>query len=196
MSKKASSITNKDSDFSASNGSKKKLSRSICNSLPLSSFHHQFLESGCITSVPGPTRKSSNGEGFRTPAPCRTVVQVAGAGVRKPPKEETAGRKGLMMWDGVEVPLQVGIDYIGVSSILRTETVICDTGDFGNTEAFSCAIPAFSCPFLGQRRKDLFSLKFVKRYIRFGAQRADEKFFQDVELLGHQFTPEGFAACS
>jgi hypothetical protein len=23
----------------------------------------------------------------------------------------------LMMWDGVEVPFQVGIDYIGVSSI-------------------------------------------------------------------------------
>ena len=34
--------------------------------------------------------------GFRTPALCGTVVRDAGAGVRKPPKEETAGRKGAV----------------------------------------------------------------------------------------------------
>src|SRR5882762_11056275 len=45
MSKRASNITKKSSGSSASNGLKKRLSRSICNSLPLSSFHHQFLES-------------------------------------------------------------------------------------------------------------------------------------------------------
>src|SRR6266481_7560297 len=44
MSKKASSITNRNSDSDASNGSKKKLAHSICNSLPISSFHHQFLK--------------------------------------------------------------------------------------------------------------------------------------------------------
>ncbi len=36
------------------------------------------------------------GEGFRTPALCGTAVRDAGAGVRKPPKEETAGRKGAV----------------------------------------------------------------------------------------------------
>src|SRR6266403_3002004 len=45
MSKRVSNITKKSSGSSASNGLKKRLSRSICNSLPLSSFHHQFLES-------------------------------------------------------------------------------------------------------------------------------------------------------
>src|SRR4029077_5296854 len=44
MSKRVSNITKKSSGSSASNGLKKRLSRSICNSLPLSSFHHQFLE--------------------------------------------------------------------------------------------------------------------------------------------------------
>ena len=34
--------------------------------------------------------------GFRTPALCGTAVRDAGAGVRKPPKEETAGRKGAV----------------------------------------------------------------------------------------------------
>jgi len=33
------------------------------------------------------------GEGFRTPAPCGGGCAGSGAGVRKPPKEETAGRK-------------------------------------------------------------------------------------------------------
>src|SRR4029077_20002245 len=46
MSKRVSNITKKSSGSSASNGLKKRLSRSICNSLPLSSFHHQFLERG------------------------------------------------------------------------------------------------------------------------------------------------------
>src|SRR5215469_63414 len=44
MSKKAFTSTNSNSDSNASNGSKKKLAHLICNSLPLSSFHHQFLE--------------------------------------------------------------------------------------------------------------------------------------------------------
>jgi hypothetical protein len=35
------------------------------------------------------------GEGFRTPARCGTVVRDGWAGVRKPPKEETAGSMGL-----------------------------------------------------------------------------------------------------
>ena len=35
------------------------------------------------------------GEWFRTPAPLEPVVHDALAGVRKPPKEETAGRMGL-----------------------------------------------------------------------------------------------------
>jgi hypothetical protein len=32
--------------------------------------------------------------------PCGTVVRAPGAGVRKPPKEETAGRKGALFWLG------------------------------------------------------------------------------------------------
>src|SRR5215469_5776699 len=45
MSKKASSITSRNSDSNALNGLKKRQSHLICNWLPLSSFHHQFLES-------------------------------------------------------------------------------------------------------------------------------------------------------
>src|SRR6516164_5777645 len=45
MSKKASSITSRNSDSNALNGLKKRPSHLICNWLPLSSFHHQFLES-------------------------------------------------------------------------------------------------------------------------------------------------------
>jgi hypothetical protein len=45
---------NKSSGFSASNGSKKKPRHSISNSLPLSRFHHQFLESSArINRVTG-----------------------------------------------------------------------------------------------------------------------------------------------
>jgi len=36
------------------------------------------------------------GEGFRTPALCDGGAR-RGAGVRKPPKEETAGRKGAVL---------------------------------------------------------------------------------------------------
>src|SRR6516165_4919735 len=45
MSKKASSITSRNSDSNALNGLKKRQNHLICNWLPLSSFHHQFLES-------------------------------------------------------------------------------------------------------------------------------------------------------
>src|SRR5215471_10741787 len=44
MSKKASSITSRNSDSNALNGLKKRQSHLICNWLLLSSFHHQFLE--------------------------------------------------------------------------------------------------------------------------------------------------------
>src|SRR5215469_5269762 len=44
MSKKASSITSRNSDSNALNGLKKRQSHLICNWLPLSSFHHQFLD--------------------------------------------------------------------------------------------------------------------------------------------------------
>jgi hypothetical protein len=47
------------------------------------------------------------GEGFRTPARCRTVVRGAGAGVRKPPKEETAGRKSAVWWGAAYGDLEV-----------------------------------------------------------------------------------------
>src|SRR5215471_10183485 len=50
MSKKASSITSRNSDSNALNGLKKRQSHLICNWLPLSSFHHQFLERGCCES--------------------------------------------------------------------------------------------------------------------------------------------------
>ena len=43
MSKKASSITSRNSDSNALNGLEKRQSHLICNWLPLSSFHHQFL---------------------------------------------------------------------------------------------------------------------------------------------------------
>src|SRR5208282_1227797 len=44
-SNRASTNTNLNSGFSGSNGSKKKPNHSIFNSLPLRTFHHQFLES-------------------------------------------------------------------------------------------------------------------------------------------------------
>src|SRR6516164_4279692 len=45
MSKRASSITKKNSDFNALNGSERKHAHSISNSFSLNSFHAQFLES-------------------------------------------------------------------------------------------------------------------------------------------------------
>src|SRR5271165_6772782 len=44
-SNRASTNTNLNSSYSASNGSKKKPNHSTSNSFPLSNFHHQFLES-------------------------------------------------------------------------------------------------------------------------------------------------------
>ena len=45
MSKRALSITKKNSDFNALNGSERKHAHSISNSFSLNSFHAQFLES-------------------------------------------------------------------------------------------------------------------------------------------------------
>jgi hypothetical protein len=51
---------------------------------------------GTMTRRPRPIgSKIAFGEGFRTPAPREPVVQDGLAGVRKPPKEETAGSMGL-----------------------------------------------------------------------------------------------------
>src|SRR6516162_3117582 len=56
MSKKASSITSRNSASNALNGLKKRQSHLICNWLPLSSFHHQFLERSLFSrNEPGNT---------------------------------------------------------------------------------------------------------------------------------------------
>src|SRR5438132_7803229 len=60
MSKKASSITSRNSDSNALNGLKKRQSHLICNWLPLNSFHHQFL--GSSRSAPGIQTPNPNSE--------------------------------------------------------------------------------------------------------------------------------------
>ena len=51
--------------------------------------------------------------GFRTPAPLRGVVRAFGAGVRKPSKEETAGRKGAGLAGSTYGDLKVWAGALG-----------------------------------------------------------------------------------
>src|SRR5271166_1336092 len=67
--------------------------------LCLSREGHAFSQSPlsrASRSFRGPILKGSKGEGFRTPGRLRDSGAWSGAGVRKPPKEETAGRKGRL----------------------------------------------------------------------------------------------------